>query len=96
MNAKKKLADAKAKLRKNAPQIALITTTVTGIAYAVYTIAKNAKPVTIISAGETPIEGTDEVVVVVTLDELNRLAENDSYEVTNIDRDLFHLKETNA
>ena len=94
MNVKQKLADTKAKLKKNAPQIALIGTAVAGIAYAVYSTAKSARPVMIISQDEYSPAGEDEVVVLVTYDELKRVAEDDSYELTHIDRDLFHLKET--
>jgi hypothetical protein len=105
MNAKKKLAETKAKLKKYAPQIAIIGTVAGAIAYTLYSTTKIA-PVTVeivsddneIKEPVSPIDGSDlpggwEVIAAIAIDDLKRLSERDDYEVTNIDADLFRIKE---
>ena len=106
MNAKKKkLAETKAHLKKYAPQIAAIGAVAGTIAYTIYASTKNAPVVIEIDSQDneinetiSPIDGAElpggwEVVAAIAIDDLKRLSENDSYEVSNIDADLFRIKE---
>lgn len=103
MNAKKKLAKAKAKLKENAPQIAVIGSAAVAIAYGFYSITKKTIPVLLEETTGTLKDfpeskdfempsGAWEVVVAMSGDDLTTLSKNDSYEVTHIDDDLFRAK----
>lgn len=104
MNAKKKLAETKAKLKKYAPQIAIVST-VAGVFAAGYLSSRNSSVINENNSQNnenneniSPIDGEElpggwEVVAAIAIDDLKRLSENDSYEVTNIDADLFRIKE---
>ena len=95
MNAKKnKLAETKAKLKKYAPQIAFVGA-VAGVFAAGYFSSKNSSVINenIEETDNEVIPGDWEVIAAITYDDLTKLSESDSYEVTNIDRDLFRIKE---
>lgn len=94
MNAKKnKLAETKAKLKKYAPQIAIIGT-VAGVFAAGYLSSKNSSVINEnIEDNDNEFSGDQEVIAAITYDDLMKLSESDSYEVTNIDDDFFRLKE---
>lgn len=101
MNVKKKLADTKAKLKKNAPQIVVIGSAAVAIAYGLYTTTKKTIPVLIESATLNDVadsedfempSGAWEVIVAMSGDDLTTLSENDSFKVTHIDEDLFRAK----
>ncbi len=96
MNAKNKLAETKAKLKKYAPQIAIVGT-IAGVFAAGYLSSKNS-PVIIEDTEQNDREfsGDQEVIVAITYDDLMKLSQNDNYELTNIDADLFSLKETKS
>lgn len=94
MNAKKsKLAETKAKLKKYAPQIAAIGA-VAGVFAAGYLSSKNSPVVNDIEENDNEFSGDQEVIVAITYDDLMKLSQNDNYELTNIDADLFRLAET--
>lgn len=95
MNAKKnKLAETKAKLKKYAPQIATIGV-IAGVFAAGYLSSKNSPVVNNIEeTDEEVLPGDYEVLVAITRDDLTKLSQNDNYELSNIDEDLFRLKET--
>lgn len=102
MTAKKNLAVVKAKLKKNAPQIAAIGSAAAVIAYGLYATTKKTIPVLLENTMslndvedskdfEMP-SGEWEVLVAMSGDDLTKLSKNDSYEVTHIDADLFRAK----
>lgn len=102
MKLKKKLADAKAKLKEHAPEIAIVSATAAAFAYGLYSAFKNI-PVLVETASQNDEERPRvwdeipedwEVIAAVSMKDLNQLAEDDSYEVTNIDSDLFRIKKT--
>lgn len=93
MNAKKKLAETKAKLKKYAPQIAFVGA-VAGAFAAGYFSSKNSPVIENTEENDNEFSGDQEVIVAITYDELMKLSQNDNYELTNIDRDLFRLEET--
>ncbi|AVD99456.1 hypothetical protein SEA_BING_34 [Streptomyces phage Bing] len=94
MNAKKnKLAETKAKLMKYAPQIAFVGA-VAGVFAAGYFSSKNSPVIdNIEDIDEEVLPGHYEVIAAITRDDLTKLSQSDSYEVTNIDADLFRIKE---
>jgi len=95
MNAKNKLAETKAKLKKYAPQIAFVGA-VAGVFAAGYLSSKNSSVINenIETTDNEVLPGDYEVLVAITRDDLTKLSQNDNYELSNIDDDLFRLKET--
>lgn len=96
MNAKKnKLAETKAKLKKYAPQIAFVGA-VAGVFAAGYLSSKNSPVINenIEDNDNEVLPGDYEVLVAITRDDLTKLSASDNYELSNIDEDLFRLKET--
>jgi len=95
MNAKKKLAETKAKLKKYAPQIAIVGT-VAGVFAAGYFSSKNSPVINenIEENDNEVLPGDYEVIVAITRDDLTKLSQIDNYELSHIDDDFFRLKET--